>query len=227
MEIRPIARVHSDFGEKFGIPRQSGLVPELTAVLEFLPEFRSPEAVRELDSYSDLWLIWEFSANAHRGWNPTVRPPRLGGNRRVGVFASRSPFRPNPLGLSCVRLLELRMDPVRGPLLLLGGADLMDGTPVYDIKPYVPYADSRPEASGGFTDSFRRQALEVDFPSPLLERFPEGKREALLGVLAQDPRPAYQDDPERVYGLTFGGFNLRFTVWEGKLRVLEVKQNNE
>ena len=227
MELRPVARVHTDFAGKFGIPRQSGLVPELTAVLEFLPEFRSPEAVRGLEAYTHLWLIWEFSANADKGWSPTVRPPRLGGNKRVGVFASRSPFRPNPLGLSCVRLLEVRMDPAKGPLLLLGGADLMDGTPVYDVKPYVPYADSHPEASGGFTDEVDWHPLEVDFPGELLERFPADKREALLGVLAQDPRPAYQEDPKRVYGFTFGGWDLRFSVAEGKLRVLEVKKNNE
>ena len=227
MELRPIARVHTDFAGKFGIPRQSGLVPELTAVLEFLPEFRSPEAVRGLEAYTHLWLIWEFSANADKGWSPTVRPPRLGGNKRVGVFASRSPFRPNPLGLSCVRLLEVRMDPAKGPLLLLGGADLMDGTPVYDVKPYVPYADSHPEASGGFTDEVDWHPLEVDFPGELLERLPADKREALLGVLAQDPRPAYQEDPKRVYGFAFGGWDLRFSVAEGKLRVLEVKKNNE
>ncbi len=227
MELRPVARVHTDFAGKFGIPRQSGLVPELTAVLEFLPEFRSPEAVRGLEAYTHLWLIWEFSANADKGWSPTVRPPRLGGNKRVGVFASRSPFRPNPLGLSCVRLLEVRMDPAKGPLLLLGGADLMDGTPVYDVKPYVPYADSHPEASGGFTDEVDWHPLEVDFPGELLERFPADKREALLGVLAQDPRPAYQEDPKRVYGFTFGGWDLRFSVAEGTLRVLEVKKNNE
>ena len=228
MELRPIARVHSDFGSKFGVPRQSGLVPELTAVLEFEPEFRSPEAVRGLEDFSHLWLIWQFSENADAGWSPTVRPPRLGGNRRVGVFASRSPFRPNPLGLSCVRLLELRMDPERGPLLLLGGADLVDGTPVYDIKPYVPYADAHPEASGGFTDETEwKRPLEVDCPPELLARFPEEKRAALLGVLALDPRPAYQRDPERVYGFVFGGFDLRFRVEDGRLRVLEVKTINE
>jgi tRNA-Thr(GGU) m(6)t(6)A37 methyltransferase TsaA len=227
MELRPIAFVHTDFAGKFGIPRQSGLVPELTAVLEFLPEFRSPEAVRGLEAYSHLWLIWEFSANAGKGWSPTVRPPRLGGNRRVGVFASRSPFRPNPLGLSCVRLLEVRLDDPNGPLLLLGGADLMDGTPVYDVKPYVPYADSHPDASGGFTDDFDWQPLEVECPEDLLERFPAEKRRALLGVLAQDPRPAYQEDPDRVYGFPFGGFEVRFAVREGKLRVMELKKNNE
>ncbi len=227
MELRPIARVHSDFAGKFGVPRQSGLVPELTAVLEFEPEFRSPEAVRGLEAFTHLWLIWEFSENADRGWRPTVRPPRLGGNRRLGVFATRSPFRPNPIGLSCVRLLELRMDRERGPLLLLGGADLTDGTPVYDIKPYIPYADCRPEASGGFTAETERRTLEVEFPPALLERVPENKRQALLGVLAMDPRPAYQEDPERVYGFRFAGLELRFTVGEGVLRVTEAEPVKE
>ncbi len=227
MELRPIARVRSDFAGKFGVPRQSGLVPELTAVLEFEPEFRSPEAVRGLEAFTHLWLIWEFSENADRGWRPTVRPPRLGGNRRLGVFATRSPFRPNPIGLSCVRLLELRMDRERGPLLLLGGADLTDGTPVYDIKPYIPYADCRPEASGGFTAETERRTLEVEFPPALLERVPENKRQALLGVLAMDPRPAYQEDPERVYGFRFAGLELRFTVGEGVLRVTEAEPVKE
>ncbi|MBR3059299.1 MAG: tRNA (N6-threonylcarbamoyladenosine(37)-N6)-methyltransferase TrmO [Oscillospiraceae bacterium] len=226
MELRPIARVHSDFGSKFGVPRQSGLVPELTAELEFEPEFRSPEAVRGLEAFSHIWLIWQFSENADRGWSPTVRPPRLGGNRRVGVFASRSPFRPNPLGLSCVRLLEVRQDQARGPLLLLGGADLVDGTPVYDIKPYVPYADCHPEAAGGFAEEVAWRPLEVDFPPELLERVPEEKRAALRGILAMDPRPAYQKDPGRVYGFAFAGLELRFSVGEGRLRVLTAEPEN-
>ena len=227
MELRPIARVRTDFGSKFGVPRQSGLVPELTAVLEFEPEFRSPEAVRGLEAYSHIWLIWQFSENADRGWSPTVRPPRLGGNKRVGVFASRSPFRPNPLGLSCVRLLEVKLDQERGPILLLGGADLVDGTPVYDIKPYVPYADSYPDAAGGFTDEVAWKPLEVDFPPELLERVPEEKRAALRGVLAMDPRPAYQEDPERIYGFAFAGLELRFSVAEGRLRVLSAGPAND
>ncbi len=227
MELRPLARVHSDFAGKFGVPRQSGLVPELTAVLEFEPEFRSPEAVRGLEAFTHLWLIWEFSENADRGWRPTVRPPRLGGNRRLGVFATRSPFRPNPIGLSCVRLLELRMDRERGPLLLLGGADLTDGTPVYDIKPYIPYADCRPEASGGFTAETERRTLEVEFPPALLERVPENKRQALLGVLAMDPRPAYQEDPERVYGFRFAGREVRFSVAEEVLTVHSVREASD
>ena len=208
MELRPIARVFSDFGGKFGVPRQSGLVPELTAVLEFLPEFRQPEALRGLEEFSHLWLIWQFSENADRGWSPTVRPPRLGGNKRVGVFASRSPFRPNPLG----------------------GADLVDGTPVYDIKPYVPYADAHPEAAGGFTDGVEWHPLEVDCPPEILAMLPEEKRAALLGVLAQDPRPAYQRDRGRVYGFTFAGLDLRFSVEEGRLRVLgasPIRENSE
>ena len=227
MELRPIARVHTEFGSKFGVPRQSGLVPELTAVLEFEPEFRNPEAVRGLEAYSHIWLIWQFSENADRGWSPTVRPPRLGGNKRVGVFASRSPFRPNPLGLSCVRLLEVKLDQERGPILLLGGADLVDGTPVYDIKPYVPYADSYPDAAGGFTDEVAWKPLEVDFPPELLERVPEEKRAALRGVLAMDPRPAYQEDPERIYGFAFAGLELRFSVAEGRLRVLSAGPAND
>ena len=227
MELRPIARVHTDFGSKFGVPRQSGLVPELAAVLEFEPGFRSPEAVRGLEAYSHIWLIWQFSENADRGWSPTVRPPRLGGNKRVGVFASRSPFRPNPLGLSCVRLLEVKLDQERGPILLLGGADLVDGTPVYDIKPYVPYADSYPDAAGGFTDEVAWKPLEVDFPPELLERVPEEKRTALRGVLAMDPRPAYQEDPERIYGFAFAGLELRFSVAEGRLRVLSAGPAND
>ena len=226
MELRPIARVHSDFGSKFGVPRQSGLVPELTAELEFEPEFRSPEAVRGLEAFSHIWLIWQFSENADRGWSPTVRPPRLGGNRRVGVFASRSPFRPNPLGLSCVRLLEVRQDQARGPLLLLGGADRVDGTPVYDIKPYVPYADCHPEAAGGFAEEVAWRPLEVDFPPELLERVPEEKRAALRGILAMDPRPAYQKDPGWVYGFAFAGLELRFSVGEGRLRVLTAEPEN-
>ena len=227
MELRPIARVHTEFGSKFGVPRQSGLVPELTAVLEFEPEFRNPEAVRGLEAYSHIWLIWQFSENADRGWHPTVRPPRLGGNKRVGVFASRSPFRPNPLGLSCVRLLELKQDKERGPLLLLGGADLVDGTPVYDIKPYVPYADSHPDAAGGFTDEVTWHPLEVDFPRELLDRIPGEKQAALLGVLAMDPRPAYQEDPERIYGFAFAGMELRFSVAEGRLRVLSAEPGKQ
>ena len=221
-EWKTIARVHSDFDEKFGIPRQSGLVEALEAEIVFEPEFRSPEAVRGLEAFSHIWLIWVFSRSAREGWSPTVRPPRLGGNRRMGVFATRSPFRPNPIGLSCVRLLEVVPNTPRGPVLRVAGADLLDGTPILDIKPYVPYADSHPEALGGFASVPKTASLAVEIPPALLERIPAGKRTALLGVLAQDPRPPYQDDPERVYGMAFGGLEIRFQVREDKLTVCEV-----
>ena len=221
-EWKTIARVHSDFDEKFGIPRQSGLVEALEAEIVFEPEFRSPEAVRGLEAFSHIWLIWVFSRSAREGWSPTVRPPRLGGNRRMGVFATRSPFRPNPIGLSCVRLLEVVPNTPRGPVLRVAGADLLDGTPILDIKPYVPYADSHPEALGGFASVPKTASLAVEIPPALLKRIPAGKRTALLGVLAQDPRPPYQDDPERVYGMAFGGLEIRFQVREDKLTVCEV-----
>ena len=221
-EWKTIARVHSDFDEKFGIPRQSGLVEALEAEIVFEPEFRSPEAVRGLEAFSHIWLIWVFSRSAREGWSPTVRPPRLGGNRRMGVFATRSPFRPNPIGLSCVRLLEVVPNTPRGPVLRVAGADLLDGTPILDIKPYVPYADSHPEALGGFASVPKTASLAVEIPPALLEKIPAGKRAALLGVLAQDPRPPSQDDPERVYGMAFGGLEIRFQVREDKLTVCEV-----
>ena len=221
-EWKTIARVHSDFDEKFGIPRQSGLVEALEAEIVFEPEFRSPEAVRGLEAFSHIWLIWVFSRSAREGWSPTVRPPRLGGNVRMGVFATRSPFRPNPIGLSCVRLLEVVPNTPRGPVLRVAGADLLDGTPILDIKPYVPYADSHPEALGGFASVPKTASLAVEIPPALLEKIPAGKRAALLGVLAQDPRPPYQDDPERVYGMAFGGLEIRFQVREDKLTVCEV-----
>ena len=199
MELTPIAHIRSDFSEKFGIPRQSGLVEELTAAVVFEPEYRDPSAFRGLEGFSHLWLIWEFSRS--RGWSPTVRPPRLGGNKRLGVFATRSPFRPNPLGLSCVRLVEVRQDRALGPVLVVAGADLMDGTPIYDVKPYLPYADCKPDAVGGFAAQPKGADLTVECPPAMLDRVPEDKRAALLAVLAQDPRPQYQDDPERVYGM--------------------------
>lgn len=212
MELQVIARVRSPFGEKFGVPRQSGLVPETRSELVFEPGFRSPECLRGLEGFSHIWLIWGFSENEDRGWSPTVRPPRLGGNVRVGVFASRSPFRPNPLGLSCVRLLEIRQGGPEGPVLLLGGADLVDGTPVYDIKPYVAYADSIPEASGGFTRGEAPGRVSVRCPEEIRKTLPAETWEALEGVLACDPRPGYHSDPERVYGFTFGGREVRFSV---------------
>ena len=222
MEIIPNAHIRSDFSEKFGIPRQSGLVEELTANVVFTPEFRDPAALRGIGGFSHLWLIWEFSKARREGWSPTVRPPRLGGNQRMGVFATRSPFRPNPIGLSCVRLLEVRQDRALGPVLIVAGADLMDGTPIYDIKPYLPYADCKPDAAGGFASQPKEASLEVDCPPALLARVPEEKRPALLAVLAQDPRPQYQNDPKRIYGMSFAGLEVRFQVVEGRLMVTEI-----
>lgn len=220
--ITPIARIHTDFSEKFGIPRQSGLVPELTARIVFEPEYRDPGALAGIEEYSHLWLIWQFSTvaaefAAGRRWRPTVRPPRLGGNVRRGVFATRSPYRPNALGLSCVELAG-----VEGCDLLVRGADLLDGTPIFDIKPYLPYVDAHPEARGSFSDAAASYALEVDCPPALLAALPEEKRAALLGVLRSDPRPAYQHDPGRVYALEFAGHTVRFTVDGNMLTVREV-----
>ena len=222
MEITPIAYIKSDFPEKFGIPRQSGLVEELTATVVFQPPYRVPDALRGLEGFSHLWLIWEFSQARRESWSPTVRPPRLGGNKRLGVFATRSPFRPNPLGLSCVRLLEIRQDREQGPVLVVSGADLLDGTPIYDIKPYLPYADCKPEAVGGFAARPKGADLAVDCSPALLDRVPEDKRAALLAVLAQDPRPQYQDDPERVYGMAFAGLEVKFQVAGERLTVTEI-----
>jgi tRNA-Thr(GGU) m(6)t(6)A37 methyltransferase TsaA len=216
-----IARIHSDFPDKFGIPRQSGLVDALRAEIVFEPEYRRQEAVRGLEGFSHLWLIWEFSRAIREDWSPTVRPPRLGGNTRLGVFATRSPFRPNPVGLSCVRLAGIDTEAANGPVLRVAGADLMDGTPILDIKPYIPYADCRPDARGGFTEQDWR-TLKVDFPAPLLALVPADRQKALTDVLAGDPRPSYQSDPERVYGLSFAGLNVRFTVCGDTLRVREV-----
>ena len=222
MEIIPIAHIRSDFSEKFGIPRQSGLVEELTADVVFTPEFREPAALRGIGGFSHLWLIWEFSKARREGWSPTVRPPRLGGTRRMGVFATRSPFRPNPIGLSCVRLLEVRQDRALGPVLTVAGADLLDGTPIYDIKPYLPYADCKPDAVGGFAAQPKEAELTVDCSPALLDRVPEDKRAALLAVLAQDPRPQYQNDPARIYGMSFADVEVRFQVVEGRLMVTEI-----
>ncbi len=220
--LRVIARIHSDFSSKFGIPRQSGLVESLRASVVFEPEFRVPEAVRGLEEFSHIWLIWQFSQAVRQEWSPTVRPPRLGGNQRLGVFATRSPFRPNSLGLSAVRLEGVETGGALGPVLHVAGADLLDGTPIYDIKPYIPYADARPDAAGGFVDQVERRRLAVDCPPELLALAPVEKRQALLGVLAEDPRPSYQDDPDRVYGMAFAGLEVRFTVSEGRLTVREL-----
>ena len=219
--IRPIAVIRTDFPTKFGIPRQAGLAEELSGRIIFEPDFRMEEALRGIEGFSHIWLIWGFSEN-DGSWTPTVRPPRLGGNTRMGVFATRSPFRPNGLGLSCVRLLDVRKEPGLGTILRVGGADMVDGTPIYDIKPYLPYADSIPDAEGGFAPDPGRQ-LQVEIPPELEKKLPEEKRAALLACLKQDPRPRYQDDPERIYGMSFAGFEIRFQVDGTQLRVVELR----
>ncbi len=221
--MEPIAHMQSDFPSKFGIPRQAGLVWALRGSVIFAPAYRNPEALRGVEGFSHLWLLWEFSQSRRADWSPTVRPPRLGGNARMGVFATRSPFRPNPIGLSCVRLERVEWDTPQGPVLHVAGADLMDGTPIYDIKPYLPYADCHPEATQGFLPPEGRPLLRVELPPALLARVPQQVRPALEGVLAQDPRPAYQDDPERVYGFGFAGLEVRFTVRAGVLRVEDIQ----
>lgn len=221
--LQTIAVIHTAFEEKFGIPRQSGLVDALRGEIVFERAFRQPEAVRGLEAYSHIWLIWRFSQAQRDGWTATVRPPRLGGNARVGVFATRSPFRPNAIGLSSVRLERVELDPARGPVLHVRGADLLDGTPILDIKPYLPFTDSHPDAACGFAAQTQGHALQVDFPPELLSRVPESDREALLGVLAQDPRPSYQADPTRAYGVAFSGRNVRFTVEDTRLKVFDVE----
>lgn len=227
LQLKTIARIQTDFPTKFGIPRQSGLIRELKGTIVFEPGYRTPEALRGLEEYSHLWLIWEFSENVRAGWSPTVRPPRLGGNRRMGVFATRSPFRPNPLGLSCVSLDAVELHTGNGPVLHVSGPDLMDGTPIYDIKPYLAMSDSYPEARGGFTDQTREYALDVEFPKTLLSKIPESMQKALTASLSQDPRPSYQNDPDRVYGMEFGEFEIRFTVKGRRLTVREVWRKRE
>ena len=222
--IKVIARIRSDFPEKFGIPRQRGLVPELRAKIVFEPEFRNADALRGIEGFSHLWLIWQFSAAVRDTWSPTVRPPRLGGNERMGVFATRSPFRPNAVGLSCVKLEGVAQEDGLGSVLIVSGADLMDGTPIYDIKPYLPYADAHPEARGGFAPA-AKETIRVECAPELLESVPERQRAALLGVLAQDPRPQYQDDPARVYGMSFGGWDVKFRVRSGTLEVVSLAEN--
>lgn len=221
--MQVIAIMHSSFPAKFGIPRQSGLVAELRSTVVFEPEYRNPDALRGLEDFSHLWLLWSFSQAKRAQWSPTVRPPRLGGNTRMGVFATRSPFRPNPIGLSSVKLEGIEIHPTLGPVLHVSGADLLDGTPIFDIKPYLAYTDSHPEALGGFTSGYQGYRLEVDFPPALLEKVPSEERAALTGVLAQDPRPAYQDDPTRVYGMAFGALEVKFTVRNGVLTVVAVE----
>jgi len=217
-----IARIKSDFPTKFGIPRQSGLVEELHATIIFEPDYRNADALRGLEDFSHLWIIWQFSQAVREDWSPTVRPPRLGGNTRMGVFATRSPFRPNSIGLSCVNILGIEETAEFGTVIHVGGADLMDGTPIFDIKPYIPYADAHPDALGGFTQTAGDFLLDVQFPEELLQMIPKDKRTALMGVLSHDPRPSYQKDAARIYGLSFGGFDIRFRVADNRLTVLEV-----
>lgn len=220
--IKVIARIQSDFSTKFGVPRQSGLVEELRARIVFEPEYRNADAVRGMEEFSHIWLIWQFSKAVREDWSPTVRPPRLGGNKRIGVFATRAPFRPNALGLSSVRLERVELHPELGPVLHVKGADLVDGTPIYDIKPYIAYADAHCDAEGGFVDAVERHVLSVNCADELLARVPEEKRGALLGVLAQDPRPSYQEDAQRVYGMTFAGIEVKFTVDGQQLTVCDI-----
>ena len=221
--MKTIARIHTDFPTKFGIPRQSGIIDSLQGHIVFEPEYHNVEAVRGLEEFSHIWLLWEFSEAVRDDWSPTVRPPRLGGNVRKGVFATRSPFRPNPIGLSSVKLEKVEIDPQQGPILYVSGADLMDGTPIYDIKPYIAYTDSHPDAVSGFATTPAEYLLEVVFPEDLLQQVPENQRRSLIEVLAHDPRPQYHDDPERVYGMAFGGMEIKFKVDKTHLKVVDVK----
>ena len=220
--MKPIAHIKTDFPTKFGIPRQSCLAEELVGEIIFEPEYRQPEAFRGIEEYSHLWLLWEFSEAKRENWSATVKPPRLGGKQRMGVFATRSPFRPNPIGLSCVRLVELRFDEMLGPVLVVAGVDLMDGTPIYDVKPYLPYVDAHPEARGGFGDRVKDHVLGVTFPEDLLARLPEEKRAGAIAFLRQDPRPAVHKDPQRIYKIAYAGYDIHFTVREEFLLVVDV-----
>ena len=226
LTLKPIAHIQNDFSAKFGIPRQSGLA-QVESVIVFEPEYRNPDALRGLEDFSHLWLLWQFSENAQTaaqesgGWNPTVRPPKLGGNTRMGVFATRSPYRPNPIGLSSVELVRIDRDTPKGAVIVVRGADLMNGTPLFDIKPYLPYTDAHPDARHGF--ALTETPLTVDCADALLDRIPEAKRAGLLSALAQDPRPAYQNDPERVYAMPFGGYTVSFTVAGDVLTVRDIQ----
>lgn len=222
LTLTPIARIHTDFGTKFGVPRQSGVVEELTARIVFEPAYRNPDALRGLADFTHLWLIWHFSQVKQENWSPTVRPPRLGGNVRMGVFATRSPYRPNPIGLSSVRILAVEPHTPDGPIITVAGADLMDGTPIFDIKPYLAYTDSHPDAAGGFIDGLTDRSVQVVCHEALLAPLEEPVRTRLLATLAHDPRPTYQNDPSRIYGMDFAGYNVRFTVADGVLTVVEI-----
>ncbi len=222
--MKIIARIETDFPEKFGIPRQSGLVEELKGTIVFEPEYRNIDALKGLEGYNYIWLLWKFEGVERDSWSVTVRPPRLGGNKHMGVFATRSPFRPNPIGLSSVRLEKIEPDTERGPVLHVAGVDLRHNTPIYDIKPYLPYVDCHTDATGGFAHEVKDYELKVEFPEALLERIPEGKRKAIIAVLKQDPRPSYHNDPNRQYGVSFAGFNVRFVVDGDVLTVVEVER---
>lgn len=222
MELVVVAKIHTEFSDKFGIPRQSGLVPSLRGEIVFEPEFRSMDAVRGLEEFSHIWLLWEFSQAKRDGYALTVTPPRLGGKVRKGVFATRAPYRPNSIGLSSVKLEEIYLDEARGPILVVSGADLLDGTPIYDIKPYLPYTDSHPEAQGSFAEEHKEDQIAVIFPENLMEKLPESLRNSALEVLRQDPRAAYNKKPDYVYGMSFGGYDIRFTVQDNVLMVQDV-----
>lgn len=224
--LKYIAKIQTDFPTKFGIPRQSGLV-NTKGTIVFEPEYRKEEALKGLEECSHLWLIWEFSEAVRTGWSPTVRPPRLGGNKRCGVFATRSPFRPNPIGLSCVKMTGMKKHPEKGMVIEVEGADLMDGTPIFDIKPYLPYADCVPDARGGFADAVKNYALDVEIPEICLLKLPEEHRECVRQILAGDPRPSYQNDPDRIYGMEYAGYEIKFRVKDGMLTVCEIGQSNK
>ena len=225
--LKVIGHIHTDFPTKFGIPRQSGLVEELESEIVFVPPYNREEAFRGLEGYTHIWVIWQFSEAIRSDWSPTVRPPRLGGNKRVGVFATRSPYRPNPIGLSCVRLKDIVRDSERGTVLKIYGADMMDGTPIYDIKPYLPFADNRTDAVGGFADERFGYALEVVFPKELLKKIAEEKRDGLTKLLSEDPRPSYQEDHDRVYGFYFDNVEVKFRVCDGILTVMDIIKREE
>ncbi len=223
-EMKTIARIHTDFGTKFGIPRQSGIANELCGEIIFEPEYRIPDAVRGLEGFSHIWLIWQFSENIRSGFSATVRPPRLGGNKRIGVFATRSPFRPNPIGLSCVELEKIDFTGKLSPVLHIKGADLMDGTPIFDIKPYIAYTDSRPLALDGFAGAVSARSLKVEAAPALLEKLPKSKQDALVHVLSQDPRPSYHNDHNRIYGMVFAGFEVKFKVNDDILEIVDIEK---
>lgn len=222
MEIKPIAYIKTDFKEKFGIPRQSGIANNLTAQIIFEPHYRNPDALRGIEGFSHLWLIFDFSLSHKDNWSPTVRPPRLGGNEKRGVFATRSPFRPNPLGLSVVKLISVKKTQSHGDILIVSGADILDNTPIYDIKPYLPFADSCPTATGGFTEEISKQKLEVNFNDKLLGIIPKEKRQGLIDILSEDPRPSYQDDPTRIYSMLFDSFDIHFNIIDNTLTVIKI-----